>query len=406
MWERDLAGSYLRFNFGRAVCARGWWLATTLYLVVVAGLTPFELVFIGTAQGLLSLVSEIPAGVVADTISRKWAVVAAQVISGVAMVVTAFVTGFPALVVTQMAWGLGWTFSSGADVAWLTDELGEGPGTSRILTTSARWEQIGGFAGTVGFGLLALGTSLATAMVVAGSATAAIGAVIAIRWPEGNFVPAPGNRWRTSAGIFRRGIALARRDREILVILLATVLIHGAAETGRLYPKILVDLGFPGGGEPIAWLTALSLVTLAAGAIALRIVESHIEGVAVARPLYALACLTGVAGFVVLAQAPDSVSAMAGIVLVSGITMPVTRAVGTIWVNRRVTSDVRATVHSFLAQAEYTGEIIIGFGLALAAGALGIAPTVMMAAAVLALAALLVFRAATSPAARVELAET
>jgi hypothetical protein len=97
---------------------------------------------------------------------------------------------------------------------------------------------------------------------------------------------------------------------------------------------------------------------------------------------------------------------MAGIVLVSGITMPVTRAVGTIWVNRRVTSDVRATVHSFLAQAEYTGEIIIGFGLALAAGALGIAPTVMMAAAVLALAALLVFRAATSPAARVELAKT
>ncbi len=405
MRERDLAGAYLRFCFGRAVCARGWWLATTLYLVVVADLTPFQLVFIGTAQGLLSLVSEIPAGVVADTISRKWAVVAAQAISGVAMVVTGLVTGFPALVATQMIWGLGWTFSSGADVAWLTDELGEEPGVSRVLTTSARWEQIGGFAGTVGFGLLALATSLATSMVLAGCAMTAVGVVIAVRWPEGHFVPATGNRWRASAGIFRKGIDLARRDREILVILLATVLIHGVAETARLYPKILVDLGFPGSGEPIAWLTALSLVTLAAGAVVLRIVESHIEGVAVARPLYALACLVGGAGFFVLAQAPDSVTAMAGIVLVSGITMPVTRAVGTIWVNRRVTSDVRATVQSFLAQAEYSGEIVIGFGLALAAGSLGIGPTVMLAGAVLVLAAVLVFRAAIGRIASGELVE-
>ncbi len=65
------------------------------------------------------------------------------------------------------------------------------------------------------------------------------------------------------------------------------------------------------------------------------------------------------------------------------------RLVGTIWVNRRTASDVRATVHSFLAQAEYLGEIIVGFSLALLARATTVtvaltgAAFVMVAAAVL-----------------------
>jgi hypothetical protein len=50
--------------------------------------------------------------------------------------------------------------------------------------------------------------------------------------------------------------------------------------------------------------------------------------------------------------------------LVAGITQPVTRAVGAIWVNARATSDVRATLQSFLAQAQYLGELICGVTLA------------------------------------------
>ena len=49
-----------------------------------------------------------------------------------------------------------------------------------------------------------------------------------------------------------------------------------------------------------------------------------------------------------------------------------TRTVSVIWVNRRATSDVRATVQSFLAQAEYFGEISLGFGLGVLAQATSI----------------------------------
>jgi hypothetical protein len=63
------------------------------------------------------------------------------------------------------------------------------------------------------------------------------------------------------------------------------------------------------------------------------------------------------------------------VLLVSGIAFNVTRTVSVIWVNRRTTSDVRATVHSFLDQAECIGEIIGGFALTLLASAALIAFT-------------------------------
>jgi hypothetical protein len=37
------------------------------------------------------------------------------------MMITGLVGAFPLIVATQVLWGLGWAFSEGADVAWLTD---------------------------------------------------------------------------------------------------------------------------------------------------------------------------------------------------------------------------------------------------------------------------------------------
>ena len=73
-------------------------------------LSPAELILIGTAQGIASMVFEVPTGVVADTYSRKWAVVIAHAVTGVGMFATGFVTSFPALVVTNALWGVGHTF--------------------------------------------------------------------------------------------------------------------------------------------------------------------------------------------------------------------------------------------------------------------------------------------------------
>ncbi|HMC42311.1 MAG TPA: hypothetical protein VKI20_04810, partial [Acidimicrobiales bacterium] len=80
------------------------------------------------------------------------------------------------------------------------------------------------------------------------------------------------------------------------------------------------------------------------------------------------------------------------VLLVSGISFNVTRAVSVIWVNRRTTSDVRATVLSLLSQAETVGEIGGGFALALLARAAGIPQTLAASGALIACAGLLVAR--------------
>jgi MFS family permease len=378
MLGTDVGAAFVRWTCLRAVLHRGYWLVTSLYLVVEAELSPFQLVFIGTAQGITALVFEIPTGVVADTVSRKWSIVVAHVLMGAGMLVTGLVTAFPALVLTQMLWGLAWTFSSGADVAWLTDELGQPERVAGVLTASARFEQIGAAAGMIGFGALAWATDLATAIVLSGAAMWALGALVAARFGERRFAPTRTARWRESVSILRRGVGLARADREIRLVLAATILTNGAAEGfGRLYAKRLVELGFPGEVDPIVWLTGLGLVALLLGAVALRSVEARIEGAGVARRFYAAACFAGALGLVVLAAAPDVATGMAGVLVVEGIAWRVTRTVGVVWVNRRTTSDVRATVQSFLGQAEYLGEITLGIGLGILAQATSI-PTAML----------------------------
>lgn len=396
MARPDVAGVFLRWALARALCFRGYWLVASLYLVVVADLSAFQLVFLGTAMELTVLASEIPTGVMADTISRKWSIVISHGVMGVGMLTTGLVSSFGLLVAAQMLWGFGWTFSSGADVAWVTDEFDEPERIGRVLASRARWEQYGAAVGMVGFGALSWATSLGTAIVVAGLVMMALGVYVIVAFSEHEFTPTREHRWRESVSIFRRGVELARYDREIMLVFGATILVNSGAEAfDRLFPKRLVDLGFPEDPDPIVWFTALGLATLAVGAIALRIVEARIDGVGVARRMYAVACLFGAVGLLLLAHAPDDVTGMMGVLLVGGVAWTVIRSVSVIWVNRRATSDVRATVQSFLGQVESIGELGGGIALGVLAQATSITVALTFSCAFVGAAGLLVLRSRT-----------
>ena len=189
-------------------------------------------------------------------------------------------------------------------------------------------------------------------------------------------------RLSATTDVLRRGVRLARLDVEILLVLAATFAINAASTVAWLFPKQLINLGFPSG--PVLWYTGLGILSSAVGFGALRVVEGRISGAGVARRTYVLSCLAGVVGLVALSYAPEAMSGAAGVLLVRGIAINVTRPVSVIWVNRRTTSDVRATLQSFLGQAESTGEILGGFGLAAVAGSAGIRATLLAAAALIA----------------------
>lgn len=391
----DLRAAFLRWSLVRAALARGWWLATALYLVVVADLSPSQLVLIGVFQGLTVVIAEVPAGAVADAFSRRLALVVAHVVMGAGMVLTGFVTAFPAVVVSQCLWGLGWAISSGADVAWITDELDRSDLIDGVLTSQGRYDLVGTSIGIVGFGALAWATGLSKAMVAAGLAMIGLGLVVATRWPETGFQRvSTGTRWPDTTRTLRRGISVARADRVILLVLAGTLLVNGGAEGfGRLFQRRLVSLGLPAAPDPIVWFAAIALLAAAFGAITLRYVEARVAGAAVARRVYVTACAVGAAGLVVFAQAPNTASAVAGSLLVSGVGLPTVRIAGTILVNRRTSSDVRATVHSLLSQFENLGEIICGLVLSVIAGSTSSSVTLMGSAVLVVGAGILVSRA-------------
>jgi hypothetical protein len=384
----DVARTFLTWTFIRAVCHRGYVLTSGLYFVLDARLSAAQILFLGTVMAVTMLASDIPTGMFSDAVSRRRALVAGHGFLAAGMVMTGLVISFPWIVVTQVLWGLGWACWAGADVAWLTDELDQPLRTARVLTAAARWELAGGAAGMVAFGTLGWAIGLATATVASGAAMALLGLYVVTAFTEHAFTPSRERRWIAALSIFGRGLALARRDHEIRLVLAVTMIVNGAVMITWLFPRQLITLGFP--SDPTLWYAALGLLSAALGAVALRLVQSRIDRAGAARWIYALGCFLGLSGLALLAYAPGVLVGGLGVLLVSGISAGLTRVVSVVWVNRRTTSDVRATVHSFLSQAESAGKILGGFALAALAQATGPQATLMIAGALIAFAGVLV----------------
>jgi len=361
----DLSTTFVRWVWCRALLHRGWWLVTSVYLVVDAHLRASELVLIGVAQAAVALVFEVPAGVVADTFSRRWSLVVSHALMGAAMLATGLVTGFLPLLATQMLWGLSWTFASGADVAWISDELDGAARVPAVLVRAEQAQLTGTVAGLAGIGGLAWLTGRGTAMVLTGAAMVLLGLFVAARFRERRFVPVPANRWPAAGSILAGGFRLVRGSRVLLAVFAATFLVNGVADAfGRLYPLRLLSLA--PAADPVVWFTGLGVLMCLGGAAALRLAQARIGGPQTVRRGYAAACVVAAAGIGGLAVTAGPVGGSLAVLVAAG-ALPLTRSFGTIWVNDQTYGAVRATVHSLLAQAEYVGKIVCGLALALVA---------------------------------------
>jgi MFS family permease len=138
--------TFLRWTYLRAVFHRGYVLTSGLYFVVDAHLSASQIVLLGTVVSATLALADIPTGVWADAIGHLFL--------ATGMVMTRLVTAFPLILVTQVLWGSGWAFLTGADVAWITDELDQPQRIARVLTTSARQDLAGWATGMVVFGVL------------------------------------------------------------------------------------------------------------------------------------------------------------------------------------------------------------------------------------------------------------
>jgi len=162
---------------------RGYVLTSGIYFVVNARLSASQIIGLGTVMAVTLTLSDIPAGAWSDTFSRKWPLVAGHGFLAAGIVMTGLVTAYPLILCAQVLWGLGWAFSGGADVAWLTDELGQPGQIARVLAARARWDLTGGGTVVIAFGLLGWAVGLAAAIVASGAVMALLGVFVAVRFP-------------------------------------------------------------------------------------------------------------------------------------------------------------------------------------------------------------------------------
>jgi MFS family permease len=357
------AATYLRYSAWEGFAMRLSFTIFTVFVVVELGLGPLELVLLGTALEASYLLFEIPTGVVADTFGRKRSIVIGAIGTGLAWLVLGFADSFWAAVASQMLWGIAATFMSGADVAWLTDEVGE----DEARRLYVRGDQVWHVAALVG---IVASVALATVwirlpIVATGVAMVALGLALLVVMPETRFTPRPRGAGETAVGsmvaTFRQGVA-AVRAHHVLLLIIAVAALHGASTEGfdRLSDfHLLRDIGLPeiGGLDRIAWFGVLDGVALVAGLVAVTAVKRwiHLEGHAHVAKLLAAIDVALVLVVVVFGVTGTFWVAVVAFWVVGGLRSA-REPMYTAWINQGLDPATRATINSMGTQADAVGQ--------------------------------------------------
>jgi len=82
-------------------------------------------VLVGTVLELSVFLFEIPTGVISDLKSRKLSIIIGYFLIGIGFLIEGLFPFFITVLLAQVAWGIGYTFTSGSRQAWIADEIGE-----------------------------------------------------------------------------------------------------------------------------------------------------------------------------------------------------------------------------------------------------------------------------------------
>ncbi len=371
-----------------------------VYQVQVVGLNPLQLVLVGTALEVTIFLFEVPTGVVADVYSRRLSILIGLVLIGLGFILQGLMPTFAAVLAAQFFWGIGYTFTSGATQAWITDEAGE----ALVGPVFLRGSQIGNLAGIAAAVMaIAAGNILLNLPIVLGGVMFIFLAVgLALVMPEQHFHPTPANErssWRQMSDTLRAGLRLVR-GRRILLAILGIGLFYGLYSEGfdRLNTKHLLEsftLPAMGGLQPVVWIGAIGLAGQFLSAGVLRVAEKRLDmttGRSLARVLVGInVVLAG--GLIGFALAGSFVMAVLFRWLIT-VSRTLIEPVYATWINQHIDSSVRATVISMSSQVDALGQMAGGppmgvfgerFGIraALVASAAILSPVVALTAVIL-----------------------
>ena len=373
---------------GSAFAGTLLWVLAPVYFVKTVGMSPLQLVLVGTFMELSVFVFELPTGIVADVYSRRLSTIVGFMIMGLAMVFVGLMAEAWAVILGWAIWGFGYTFTSGAEDAWLADEIG----IDNVRPVYLRSAQIGravaliGIAATVALGLVALWLPI----VVGGIVFAAVGVVLAVLMPEAGFKRALRGRTESALRVMARtgvtGARLVRRT-PLLLLILAIAASWGAWSEGydRLaQAHLLKDVDLPAffGLSFVVWFGLISAASLILAICVAQPANRRLERVGQLAVTWILLALDVVLiGSVVLFGLAGLFWLAVVAMLLTNIARSLAMPLFTSWLNQSiVNSNVRATVMSITSQADAVGQWTGGPAIGAIGNALGIRAALVIGA--------------------------
>ncbi|MGD8831724.1 MAG: MFS transporter [Pseudomonadales bacterium] len=383
---------YLAARVWYAVCWTTTVTVSLVFMVEVAGLDPLQMVLVGTVLELSVFLFEIPTGVVADLVSRRLSVIIGHALVGVGYFVIVLKPEFPVILLSQVIWGFGWTFISGAYPAWLTSEVGIVRANEALL----RGSQMAHGAAFVGIGIaIALAQVDLALPIAAGSiGIAALSLVMTLLMREDHFEPVARTEregWRDLGRVFLDGTRVVR-GHPVLLLMLAITFAIGAFSEGidRLFTPYLIErFDFPplGSLDTVAWWGVIAAVSSLAGLAATTLARRTVDLERQQRLTGVLAaCVAGISvGVLLMASLPGFYLVLACFWVVAALRS-VYDPISSAWLNHLFPEATRATLFSLFGQGDAVGQVaggpILGFlarqlgiGVALGASALMLLPT-------------------------------
>ncbi len=268
-------------------------------LFLDTGLSTAQISALFAVWSVTALVTEVPAGALADRWSRRGALVCGGVLQAAAFAVWAAAPGTAGFAIGFVLWGVSSALVSGSAEALVFDGLRDVGAEEDFARVNGRMTAAELLAQVPTAGAAAALHALGGFPLVAW-ASAAIGlaaAALALRFPE-----PPRERSGGVLATVRAGAAEVVRDAPLRAALGAVVLVGGLDAVEEYFPVLAADRGVPTGAVPFAVL-AIALAGAAGAELGGRIERLPLGGL-----LAAAGVLLGAAAVL---PAPAAVSALA-----------------------------------------------------------------------------------------------
>ncbi|MER2000558.1 MAG: MFS transporter [Lysinibacillus sp.] len=276
----NIKTTYYLLTSSRSFCIQIVFTLNAIYYVSQAGLNPLELVLLGTIMELAVLFFEIPTGVVADYFGRKKSFIIGTFIIGSAHLLEGSIPSFWAIAIGAALWGIGWTFISGAETAWIADEL-ENKELDTVLLKGAKFSSLGSFLGIIVSVLIGVIFTVQIAILIAGGLLILL-AIVSIRlMPETKFISIA--RENTSSikqikGALKESLSLIKGN-TILLHLAAITVFTGLASEGfdRLWGAHFIEGFQMNEDDAVYWFGAFFAIAFLLNIGLLKIVETYVK---------------------------------------------------------------------------------------------------------------------------------